>query len=348
MNTAVRVALLALAALLALPLALIVLFSAVLSDSAGAWSCAPAAAPSGSGAPVAGQWPAVGDWSGEQVGNAAVVVQVGVEMAVPPYGWTVAVATAMQESSLRNLDHQGEKNDHDSIGLFQQRPSQGWGTREQLLDPRYAARKFFEKLLTIDGWQNMALTDAAQAVQVSGHPQEYAKHQSAAQQIVDYVRTRLGVSCSAGGTGTWQLPLPKGSYDFGSPYGPRGDAMHRGVDLMAPEGTPILAAAAGKVTSAGCTSAYCDRPGNPNLPGCGLAIEIQHDGGIGTTYCHAIRMYVTVGQQVKAGERIADVGTTGHSSGNHLHFQVHKPAPPISNDTTIDPVPFMRSVGVEL
>jgi murein DD-endopeptidase MepM/ murein hydrolase activator NlpD len=77
-------------------------------------------------------------------------------------------------------------------------------------------------------------------------------------------------------------------------------------------------------------------------------VEIQHADGIGTTYCHAVRLNVTTGQHVNAGDTIAFVGSTGHSSGNHLHFQVHRPAPPINNDTTIDPVPFMAGVGIKL
>jgi hypothetical protein len=84
------------------------------------------------------------------------------------------VATAIQESSLHNLGNQGPHNDHDSLGLFQQRPSQGWGTAEQLTNPVYAAGKFYDKLLSIPGWEQMPLTQAAQAVQHSAYPDAYA------------------------------------------------------------------------------------------------------------------------------------------------------------------------------
>ncbi|WP_435124407.1 C40 family peptidase [Micromonospora tulbaghiae] len=114
---------------------------------------------------------AAGRWDSEQMANAAVIVTAGVEMAVPPRGWVIALATAMQESALRNLPG----GDRDSIGLFQQRPSQGWGTPAQLHDPRHAAAKFYTALLAVDGWQAMALTDAAQAVQRSAFPGAYAK-----------------------------------------------------------------------------------------------------------------------------------------------------------------------------
>ncbi|MCX5122005.1 C40 family peptidase [Micromonospora sp. NBC_00362] len=110
-------------------------------------------------------------WSNEQLANAAVIVAVGDELAVPPRGWVIALATALQESTLRNLPG----GDRDSVGLFQQRPSQGWGAPAQLRDPRYAAGRFYTALLAVDGWQAMALTDAAQAVQRSAFPGAYAK-----------------------------------------------------------------------------------------------------------------------------------------------------------------------------
>ncbi|BCB85654.1 hypothetical protein Psuf_029670 [Phytohabitans suffuscus] len=95
--------------------------------------------------------PSVGAYGEAQIRNAAIIVNVGADMRVPFRGWVVAVATAMQESTLSNLPHLGANNDHDSVGLFQQRPSQGWGSAKQLQDPKYASRKFYEKLVTIEG-----------------------------------------------------------------------------------------------------------------------------------------------------------------------------------------------------
>ncbi|MER7894288.1 C40 family peptidase [Micromonospora sp. NPDC094482] len=112
-----------------------------------------------------------GGWTSEQTAYAAAIVAAGAELTVPPRGWVIALATAMQESTLRNLSG----GDRDSVGLFQQRPSQGWGLPVQLRDPRYAAGKFYQALLAVDGWQAMALTDAAQAVQRSAYPGAYAK-----------------------------------------------------------------------------------------------------------------------------------------------------------------------------
>jgi hypothetical protein len=107
----------------------------------------------------------------DQMANAATVSAVGLSRNVPEHAIMVALATAWQESKLHNL----AAGDRDSIGLFQQRPSQGWGTPEQIADPRYSARSFYQALLSVEGWQTMRVTDAAQAVQRSAHPEAYEK-----------------------------------------------------------------------------------------------------------------------------------------------------------------------------
>jgi hypothetical protein len=129
-------------------------------------------------------------WSQEQVTNATTIVAVGAGMHVPPYGWVIAIATAIQESGLRNIDY----GDRDSLGLFQQRPSQGWGTPAQIMDPTYAAAAFYRTLLAIPGWQQLPLTVAAQRVQVSAFPDAYAAHETEARQLVDTIAAHLGLS----------------------------------------------------------------------------------------------------------------------------------------------------------
>ncbi|MFF0097695.1 C40 family peptidase [Micromonospora sp. NPDC005257] len=187
--------------LTSLALVVIVPVSVLSADPAMACTISsPSASPGATTGPAV--WPSRGTWSSEQVGNAATIVSVGAEMQVPRYGWEIAVATAMQESTLRNLGHLGADNDHDSLGLFQQRPSQGWGTPEQILNPRYASRKFYERLLDVDGWQTMPLTEVAQAVQHSAFPDAYARWQSEAEQLVTVISDGLGVVCiSDGGDG---------------------------------------------------------------------------------------------------------------------------------------------------
>ncbi|MCC3771532.1 C40 family peptidase [Streptomyces sp. UNOC14_S4] len=107
----------------------------------------------------------------EQIPNAKTIVATGVAMHIPERGQIVALATAMQESRLRNLNY----GDLDSLGLFQQRPSAGWGTPAQVRDPVYASTKFYKALLEVRGWESMTVTQAAQAVQRSAFPDAYAQ-----------------------------------------------------------------------------------------------------------------------------------------------------------------------------
>ncbi len=111
-----------------------------------------------------------------QAANAATIAAVAHSRALPDRAVTISLATAMQESKIRNL----AGGDRDSVGLFQQRPSQGWGTVQQIMDPVYATNKFLDGLVKVPGYTRLPLTDAAQQVQKSGYPQAYAKHESKA------------------------------------------------------------------------------------------------------------------------------------------------------------------------
>ena len=106
-----------------------------------------------------------------QMANAATISAVGVRSKMPERAIVVALATAYQESHLENLDD----GDRDSVGLFQQRPSQGWGTPQEIKDPRYAADRFYRALKKVKGWKSMRVTDAAQKVQRSAYPNAYEK-----------------------------------------------------------------------------------------------------------------------------------------------------------------------------
>ena len=124
----------------------------------------------------------------EQLANAKAIVDTAKDMNLPPRAWEIAVATSLQESNLHNIGHLGANNDHDSLGLFQQRPSTGgWGTATQIQDPHHASTKFLERLTAISGWQDMPLTAAAQKVQVSAYPQAYAKHETQAGDIIQAI-----------------------------------------------------------------------------------------------------------------------------------------------------------------
>jgi hypothetical protein len=115
----------------------------------------------------------------EQVANAAIIAEVGRNRGLPDRAVVIALATAQQESRLRNLDH----GDRDSLGLFQQRPSQGWGTEAQVQDPVYAAGRFYDGLVAVPGWETGRLTDVAQAVQRSGYPELYQQHEAMAVEL---------------------------------------------------------------------------------------------------------------------------------------------------------------------
>jgi hypothetical protein len=110
----------------------------------------------------------------EQSGNAALIGAISVQRGLPARAATIALAAAYQESDLRNLEY----GDRDSLGLFQQRPSQGWGTREEILDPHHAINAFYDSLAKVDGYTSLPITEAAQEVQRSGFPGAYADHEN--------------------------------------------------------------------------------------------------------------------------------------------------------------------------
>src|SRR4051812_35321192 len=102
----------------------------------------------------------------EQAENASIIAAVAERRELPARAITIAIATALQESKLQNLD----SGDRDSVGIFQQRPSQGWGSPRQLTDPYFATNAFYDALVKVDGYQDMPITEAAQAVQRSAFP----------------------------------------------------------------------------------------------------------------------------------------------------------------------------------
>jgi hypothetical protein len=113
------------------------------------------------------------EFAPEQAGNAAIIAAVARKREMPARAASIGIATAIQESKLRNIAY----GDRDSIGLFQQRPSQGWGTRQQISDPVYAANAFYDALSKVDGYETMRITEVAQKVQRSAFPDAYADHE---------------------------------------------------------------------------------------------------------------------------------------------------------------------------
>src|SRR3954447_10993213 len=129
----------------------------------------------------------------EQARNATTIAAVGKRLGLPDHAVSIALATAYLESGLHNLNH----GDRDSLGLFQQRPSQGWGTPAQIMTPHYAAASFYRHLARVPGWQTMPVTQAAQKVQRSALPGGYAQFEPAARAIAEALtgEVPVGFTC---------------------------------------------------------------------------------------------------------------------------------------------------------
>ncbi|MGL5910643.1 MAG: M23 family metallopeptidase [Phycicoccus sp.] len=258
-------------------------------------------------------------------------------------GAVVGIATAAQESGWRNLTY----GDRDSLGLFQQRAA--WGPAADRTDPTKSATMFYRGgaagqrgLEDIPGWKLMPVWEAAQAVQVSAFPTAYRRWEPQARAFVAELSGAAppGPSTSScdvpGVTSDWTQPIAKGDYAVTSEFGPRpspggvGSTNHQGIDFAAPIGTPVVAAAAGKVTAVRSEA---------QSGGFGNLLIIDHGSSIETYYAHLDSTSVQVGQQVKVGERIGACGNTGNSTGPHLHFQVNR------GGTPINPRPWLTDHG---
>ncbi|MFE6740760.1 heavy metal transporter [Streptomyces tubercidicus] len=193
--------------------------------------------------------------SPEQAANAATISAVASSRGLSERAVTIALATAMQESGLRNIDF----GDRDSVGLFQQRPSQDWGTVRQIMDPVYSAGEFYRHLAKVPGYSRLPLTVAAQKVQRSGYPQAYAKHEANAARLTGALtgRDRDALTCTesspvdgkAGGAPTVRERLVR---EFGPGVLPREGGGGRatgggsGVTIPVPESGAVAAGEDGR------------------------------------------------------------------------------------------------------
>ncbi len=279
----------------------------------------------------------VSDLDAEQISNARRIIAVGKSLHVPPRGWLIAIAAALQESGLRNLPY----GDRDSLGLMQQRPSAGWGTPAQILNPTYAIRAFYggphsptsdSGLLSVHGWQTMPLWQAAQSVQHSAFPFAYQQHEALAAQLVHRLAGDTP-GCRTLTAGPWGLPVAT-SYTLTSGFGARISPttgqpdFHTGEDFAVPIGTPARAVSRGVVVFTGWDGGY------------GNLIRIRHAHGVESWYGHLSAIKVHVGQHVRKGAVIGLTGSTGNSTGPHLHLEIRV------NDQPTDPLPFLRSKGL--
>jgi murein DD-endopeptidase MepM/ murein hydrolase activator NlpD len=307
-------------------------------------------------------------YSEVQIGHAVTIYITGAELGLSERAIVIATATAMQESGLRNLanpahpsslelPNDGQGYDHDSLGLFQQRPASGWGTVEELMDPATAAEKFYNALTAVDGWETLPLTVAAQRVQRSAYPDAYAKHEDRAAAIVTGISARVecdGASPSEISAHGWTHPIPGHTVTSGFRTSERPN--HQGVDFPADPGTLIRAAGPGEVVKVRCNARTasgadysCDVDGSPEIAGCGWYLEIAHPDGTLTRYCHLrSEPPVNVGDMVAAGQVIGEVGSSGRSSGPHLHFETHVRVDNPGSDSAVSPIHFMAARGVDL
>ncbi|MGO2141229.1 MAG: M23 family metallopeptidase [Leucobacter sp.] len=310
----------------------------------------------------------------QQLTHAGTIITTGANTpGVGRDGILIALMAALTESTLRQLantgtypesgDYPNDGNgaDHDSLGLFQMRPQAGWGTVAELMDTTYQARAFYggpdgpnypspRGLLDIPAWQQMDKGEAAQAVEVSAYPDRYQNYEPVAHTILDALTVRGGGSGSGTPgdadipeTSRLVFPLPTGTYMRTSTFGPRTDPIsgessyHSGTDWAASDGTAIFALADGVVTYAGMVDGFSGQ------------ITIEHTIGgerVATKYIHmwAHGIHVTAGDRVIAGQHIGDVGSSGHSTGPHLHFQVH---PGGAASPAVDAEPWLAERGVE-
>ena len=276
----------------------------------------------------------------EQTTNATRIVAV--VMAYPgtqtePHAAVVALATAMQESTMRNLRY----GDRDSLGLFQQRPSQGWGTPAQILDIEHATQSFLRHLLAVPGWRTMPVTEAAALVQrpAAEYAGLYARWEPLARSLVAKLWTGATadssspVSCpvvtaGSGGTG---YPVPAAyidtdSHNWGG-HGSLWSSWHTGTDFSAPCGTPVLAANAGTI----------ERVPGPSWFGSTLVKVVSAPNGLATWYAHMQTVTVAAGQRVAGGDVLGEVGALGNATGCHLHFEVHLRNGSIYGTDNVDP-----------
>jgi TP901 family phage tail tape measure protein len=242
----------------------------------------------------------------EQLANAAKIMNVGRQMGATPRDLVIALMTSLQESSLRNISG----GDRDSAGLFQQRPSQGWGSLAQVTDPEYASRQFFDHLMAIKSRESMSLTEAAQAVQRSAYPDAYAKWEDEARAIIQ------GSQLTAPQTGKWGQPVVPMRIN-------RTFAQHggEGVDLGGSPGQPIFTIGNGRVVTSAAlhgTNPY----DNDGYRSYGEYVVVDH-GGMTSLYAHMLpnSRRVRTGDSVSQGQVLGSLGSTGNSSGPHLHFE---------------------------
>lgn len=259
----------------------------------------------------------------EQTVNARTVIDAAAQLGMPARAAMIGVATAWQESGLRNLDH----GDRDSVGLFQQRPSAGWGStpaspadhrtaRQRLLDPVYAATAFYTALRTVPGWQALSLTQAAQAVQRSAHPDAYAKWETPAARVVATFTAQACLAKPPGASAAARTAIDYARAQLGLPYQWGGDGPAAGDPGFDCSGLTRAAYAAAGITLPRTAQAQYDAgpplaPGTPLQPG-----DLVFYGT--PQHVHHVGLYIGGNQMIDAPHRGSTVRVEDYRWADYL------------------------------
>jgi hypothetical protein len=337
--------------------------------------CAPPAPAGGQASTVADTTGlgTVAGYSGAQLVGAAQIHKAAIDSGLGPRAGLIGIIASMGESTLTAVEH-GDAAGPDSLGWFQQRnpwAEPGQAGRAQRLDPYQSALLFFNGgstatdgweepgLADKEGWETLALGEAIHRVQGNADPFHYDDYIAPGEAVFAAVsgidpatlpapspnsasedcEPSTSVRALPAGPGGWVLPAVG---RFTSEFGPRWGRNHNGIDIANAVGTPIHAAAGGTAPCDDgkdeCATVISAEGG---VGGFGQWVRLDHGGGVITVYGHIEAYHVAVGQTVRAGEHIADLGNRGESTGPHLHFEVRVDGAPL------DPVPWLQERGVD-
>jgi murein DD-endopeptidase MepM/ murein hydrolase activator NlpD len=289
---------------------------------------------------------AVAGLDAEQASVAAQIVwavKAFTPTSTKPHAAVIALATARQESGLRNLSY----GDRDSLGAFQQRPSQGWGTPAQVMNVPHATSTFLGQLILVPGWETRRITDVAAEVQrpAARYRGLYQRWVPLATRLTAQLWTSavsIAPGCSGtaapGSSGPIAYPVPAtyigtDEHNWGG-TGSRWGRWHTGTDFAVPCGTPVIAASEGRVEI------------DTHQPWAGrwLVKIVTGSTSLATWYAHMQSLTVHPGQLVHAGEGLGEAGDLGNATGCHLHFEVHLHNGAIYGRDNVDPSRWLASM----
>ncbi len=265
-----------------------------------------------------------------------------------PRAAIIALATAQQESGIRNLDY----GDRDSLGVFQQRPSQGWGTTEQVRNIAHATTSFLQHLILVPGWEGRPVTDVAADVQRPGEAYRglYERWVPLATRLTEQLWPDATVpasftsdaSCSPillASAGSVDYPVPSGfvgtdQLNWGG-TGSHWSDWHTGTDFSVPCGTTVLAATGGTI----------EIDTSQSWAGRWLVKVVTGPTSIATWYAHMQKLDVVSGQRIITGQQIGEAGALGNATGCHLHFEVHLHNGSIYGPDNVNPSQWLAAAG---